>query len=51
MNEFNWERNFFNFDINEMVSVFSATIKNLTAKFILHETVICGDKGPPCIDP
>ena len=49
INELNWKKDFFNLDINEMVSVISTTIKNIMANFISQETVICGDKGPPWI--
>ena len=50
MNEFNWERAFFNLNINEMVSVFNTTIKNIMANFIPHETIICDDRDPPWIN-
>ena len=50
MNEFNWERAFFNLDINEMVSVCNTTIKNIMANFIPHETIICDDRDPPWIN-
>ena len=50
MNEFNWERAFFNLNINEMVSVFNTTIKNIMANFIPQETVICDDRDPPWIN-
>ena len=43
MNEFNWERTFFNLDIKEMLSVFNTTIKSIMANFIPHETIICDD--------
>ena len=50
MNEFNWERAFFNLNINEMVSVFNTTVKNIMANFIPHETMICDDRDPPWIN-
>ena len=50
MSEFNWERAFFNLDINEMVSVCNTTIKNIMANFIPHETIICDDRDPPWIN-
>ena len=50
MKEFNWERAFFNLDINEMVSVCNTTIKNIMANFIPHETIICDDRDPPWIN-
>ena len=49
MDDFNWERAFFNLDINEMVSVINATIKNIMARFIPHETVTC-DANPPWLN-
>ena len=50
MNEFNWERAFFNLNINEMVSDFNTTMKNIMANFIPHETTICDDRDPPWIN-
>ena len=50
MNEFNWERAFFNLNINEMVSVFNTTIKNIMANFVPHETVISDYRDPPWIN-
>ena len=47
MNEFKWERAFFNLNINETVSVFNTTIKNIMVNFIPHETMICDDRDPP----
>ena len=47
MNEFNWERAFFNLNINEMVSVFHTTVKNIMENCIPHETIICDDRDPP----
>ena len=51
MIEFNWERTFFNLDINEMVFVCNTTIKNITINnFIPHKTIICHDRDPPWIN-
>ena len=47
MNEFNWERDFFNLDINEIVSICNTIIKNIMVNFIPHETIICDDRDPP----
>ena len=44
MNEFNCGRAFFNLDINEMVSVYNTTMKNIIAYLIPHETIICDDR-------
>ena len=49
MNEFNWERSFFNLNKNEMVYVFNTIIKNIMANFIPHEAIICDDRDPPWI--
>ena len=50
MNEFNWERGFFNLDINEMVSVCNTFIKNIMDNFIPLETIICDDRDPSSIN-
>ena len=50
MNEFNWERAFFNLDIIKMASVFNTTIKNIIANFTPHETIIWDDRDPPWIN-
>ena len=50
INEFNWQTDFFNLNINEMVSVCNKTIKNIMENFILHETIICDDKDPSWIN-
>ena len=49
MNEFNYERAFFNLDTNGMVSIFNTTIKNKMANFIPQETIICDNRNPPWI--
>ena len=50
MNEFNWERAFFNFDINKMVSVCNTTFKKIKANFTPDETIICDDRDPPWVN-
>ena len=50
LNEFYWERAFFNLDINELVSVCNTTVKNIMANFIPHETIICDNRDPPWIN-
>ena len=47
LNEFNWERAFFKTNVNEKVSIFTKTIRNVISNFIPHETLICDDKDPP----
>ena len=49
MNEFKWERAFFNLNINETVSVFNTTIKNMMVNFIPHGIIICDDRDSPRI--
>ena len=50
LNEFMWERPFFNLNMNEMVSVCNTTIKNIMPNVILHETINCDDRYPPWIN-
>ena len=44
------EKSFRSLNINEMVSLFNKTIKNIFSNFILHETVTCHDRDPPWIN-
>ena len=48
--QFSWEESFRNLNINEMVSLFNRTIKNILPNYIPHETIICDDKEPPCFN-
>ena len=41
---------FTNIDVNEKVNLFNKTIKNITRNYILHETITCNDRDPPCIN-
>ena len=42
------EKNLFrNLNINEMVSLFNRTIKNIFSNYIPHEAIKCDDKDPP----
>ena len=41
---FSLENSFRNLDINEMVSLFNKTIKNILSNYIHHETITCDDK-------
>ena len=43
----NWDRAFFNTNVNEKVFFFSNTILNILSNFIPHETIVCDDKDPP----
>ena len=44
--QFSWEKSFRNLNVNEMVSLFSETIKNILSNYIPHETITCDDKDP-----
>lgn len=44
INNFSWERAFKNLETNEMVHVFSKTIKNILYSFIPHLVLSCNDK-------
>ena len=46
INEFNWEREFSNINVNEKVDIFNRTILNILSNFIPHETIVCNDKDP-----
>ena len=43
--QFSWDKSFRNLNINEIVSSFNGTIKNILSNYILHETT-CDDKDP-----
>ena len=43
--QFSWEKSFRNLNINEMVSLFNKTMKNIS-NYIPHETIACDDKDP-----
>ena len=45
--QFSWEKSMRNLNINEMVSLFNKTIKNILSNYIPHERIICDDKDPP----
>ena len=45
--QFSWEKSMRNLSINEMVSLFNKTIKNILSNYIPHERIICDDKDPP----
>ena len=45
--DFNWDRAFFNTNVNEKVFIFSNTILNILSNFIPHETIVCNGKDPP----
>ena len=43
--QFSWEKSFRNLDVNEMVSLFNKTIKNILSNYIPHEKITFDD--PP----
>ena len=45
--QFSWKKLFRNLNINEMVSLFNRTIKNIPSNYIPYETIICDDKDQP----
>ena len=47
LEQFSWEKSFRNLNINEMVSLFNRTIKNILSNYIPYKTIICDDKDPP----
>ena len=44
---FNWEKAFYNTNINKKVSIFNVTILNILSRYIPHETLTYYDKDPP----
>ena len=48
--QLSWDRSFKNLDVNEMVFLFSRTMKNFLSNYIPHEIVICDDRDQPCIN-
>ena len=47
---FFWERAFENRSIDEKVSIFNKTIKNILSNYIPHETITIDDRDPPWIN-
>ena len=45
--QFSLEKLFGNLNINEMVSLFNGTIKNILSNYIPHKAITCDDKDPP----
>ena len=50
LNSFFGKKSFRNLNINEMVSLFNKTIKNILSNYIPHETITCDNKDPPCFN-
>ena len=44
---FSWERAFKNLSVDEKVSLFNKTIKNVLSNYIPHETITIDDRDPP----
>ena len=47
LEQFSWEKSFRDLNINEMVSLFKGTFKNILSNYIPHETILCDDNDPP----
>ena len=45
--QFSWEKSFRDLNINEMISLFNRTIKNILSNYITHETIVFDDKDSP----
>ena len=45
--DFSWERAFEDLSVNEKVSLFNKTIKNILSNYILHEIITTDDRDPP----
>ena len=50
ISQFNWERAFYNKDVNKQISVFNETLLNIMIDFIPHETKIFNDQEPSWIN-
>ena len=47
ISNFNWEKAFYNTNVNKKVSIFNETILNILCNYIPHETLVCDGKDPP----
>ena len=47
ISNFNWEKAFYNTNVNKKVSIFNETILNVLSNFIPHKALTCDDKDPP----
>ena len=47
ISNFNWEKAFYNTNVNKKVSIFNETILNVLSNYIPHEIVTCDDKDSP----
>ena len=45
--DFNWDRAFFNTNVNEKVYIFRSTILNILSNFVPREKIVCDVKDPP----
>ena len=48
--QFPREKLFRNLHMNEMVSLFNKTIKNILSNYIPHETITCDDRDSPWVN-
>ena len=49
--DFSWERAFENLSVDEKVSLFDRTIKNILSNYIPHEIITIDDIDPPWFNP
>ena len=45
--DFSWEKAFENLSVDEKVSLFNKTIKNILSNYVPHETTTIDDRDPP----
>ena len=50
IDQFDWVRALSNVNVDEKVYFFTKTLLNIIQNFIPHETIICDDRNPPCIN-
>ena len=50
ISKYNWERAFLNITVDEKVDISTKTVFNIISNFIPHETILCNDKDPPCLN-
>ena len=47
ISNFNWEKAFYNTDVNKKGSIFNETVLNVLSNYIPRETLTSNDKDPP----
>ena len=46
---FNWDREFTNSNVTDMVDIYTKTIQNILSSFIPHQTITIDDKEPSMV--